>query len=43
MGVCWKVWYKQDESTYETNSGIWSADLNRPDHKRNLLSISEGL
>lgn len=41
--MCWEVWYKQEEATYDTSSGIWSTVLKRPDHMRNFLSISEGL
>lgn len=41
--MSWKFWYKQDKATYDTNSGIWSAVLYRPDHNSNFLSISVGL
>lgn len=43
MRVHWEVWYKQEEATYDTNSGIWSAVLKRPDQSSIFLSVSEGL
>lgn len=43
MRVLWVVWYKQEEATHDTNSGICSGVLKRPDHTRNFLSIGDGL
>ncbi len=43
MRVRWEVWYKQEEATYDTSSGIWSRVLKRPDQSRIFLSSSEGL